>query len=364
MPLIKNVHDMEDSMKFRRPLAISAALALPLALAFAAPARATIPTRTLTVDTYNGDCGYGNDYNNDYICQAEGTAAVGLGSTLVLQFPNGGLFTHNSVTSATITSLDGITENLGTPSWDSYDSPESITIQIPKSFSFDFDTDSTNNGNDTIEITSNDGSGQMEEDVYANVVLERATAAPENVTAKRSGSTSANISWQPPADLGNVDISKYKVSRSNTSGSWSAYVSNSTTSFTFNYLTAGAGYTLSVQAIPVVPVGSSPTVSVSVPGQTYNAGPVTHFSVWRNNDSSATMTWSPPATTGGKTISGYKVARDGLDTAGHTFSKVVSASTRNFTMNYLVQGRTYNLSVQPVYGTSNGPAAKGGAYIG
>lgn len=367
MPVVKNVHEMEDPMRFRRPLALSAALALPLALLAAAPAHASIPTQYLTVDADNGDCGYGSDYNSTTDCQAEGTADVSPGSTLVIQFPNEGLFTHNSVTSATITAPNGISEDLGTPAWDSYDSPQTITVHMPTSFSYDFDYDSTNNGTDTILITSNDGSGtsEGEEDVYANVVLLRAPASPGNVTAKRSGSTSATISWVEPADLGNAAIAKYKVTRSNSSGTWSTYVSSATRSFTFNYLTAGAGYTLSVQAIPnVAGLGNSPVTSVSVPGQTYNAGPATHFAVYRQNDGAAQMVWSAPATTGGKTISGYRVARDGYDTAGHTFSKVVSASTHYFTMNYLVQGRTYNLSVQPVYGISYGPTAKGGAYIG
>jgi glucose/arabinose dehydrogenase len=72
----------------------------------------------------------------------------------------------------------------------------------------------------------------------------------------------------------------------------------------------------------------------------------------------ATITWAPPAATGGQPITGYRVSRDGVDSAGEgAYTTVVAASARSFTMTRLVTGRSYTLSVQAVTAAGDGAAA-------
>lgn len=48
--------------------------------------------------------------------------------------------------------------------------------------------------------------------------------------------------------------------------------------------------------------------------------------------SSAKLVWGPPVSTGGRVITGYRVARDGSDTGGYgAFTTVVEATVREFT---------------------------------
>ncbi len=73
---------------------------------------------------------------------------------------------------------------------------------------------------------------------------------------------------------------------------------------------------------------------------------------------SATVTWQPPAQTGGTRVTGYRLARDGVDSTGYgAYTTTVAASLRSFTFTELVPGRTYNLSVAAVNARGAGVAA-------
>jgi hypothetical protein len=82
--------------------------------------------------------------------------------------------------------------------------------------------------------------------------------------------------------------------------------------------------------------------------------------VRQSGPSSATISWSRPTTVGGSSLTGYRVSRDGTDSAGDgPFTTTVSATTTSFTMTRLVPGRTYTLGVAASNSAATGPVVSG-----
>lgn len=86
----------------------------------------------------------------------------------------------------------------------------------------------------------------------------------------------------------------------------------------------------------------------------------TSVTVRQSDATSATVTWSPPTSAGASTVTGYRVSRDGTDSAGAgPLATTVSAATRTLTLSRLVPGRTYELRVAAVNAAATGPAGGG-----
>lgn len=74
--------------------------------------------------------------------------------------------------------------------------------------------------------------------------------------------------------------------------------------------------------------------------------------------STATLSWTPPASDGASPITGYDVARDGVDTSGQgAWSHIYPGDRRSSTLTKLAPGNTYNLSVRAVNADGKGPPA-------
>lgn len=156
------------------------------------------------------------------------------------------------------------------------------------------------------------------------------TAAAVVVAADQ---TSAVLSWQPPQRSGTTPISGYEVQRS---GAPVVTLPATAREFTFTGLPRGASITFTVTARNATGPGRSATVTVvtaTVPGparigqaRSGRAGdPVT-----------ATATWAPPASDGGRPIIGYRVLGLRYNAAGTVVTRVRSrlrpASHRSYRM--------------------------------
>lgn len=89
------------------------------------------------------------------------------------------------------------------------------------------------------------------------------------------------------------------------------------------------------------------------------ASPVS-YTLSQTAGGTATMTWQPPAVPAGQTITGYRVSRDGVDSAGQgAYAGTVAATIRTFSMTRLVPGQTYTLAVQAITAAGPGLPATG-----
>lgn len=185
-------------------------------------------------------------------------------------------------------------------------------------------------------------------------------SAPTSAAATRDDATaSATLTWQAPTATGGSAITGYRVSRDGTDsagrGPWSGAVSVGTTSFQFTRLVPGTTYVLSVQAVNAVgrSVAASVPVVLGVP-----SAPTAVAMTKDDSARTATVTWGEPTSTGGSTITGYRVSRDGTDSTGKgPYTADVAATVRSLTFTSLVAGRTYALTVVAVNARGPGDAS-------
>lgn len=118
-----------------------------------------------------------------------------------------------------------------------------------------------------------------------------------------------------------------------------------------------------IDLITRIPVDLRPDTE---PAATMPAGSPRAVVAARTGQNAAKVTWSDPTPPKGHTIVGYRVARNGVDTyGGGAYAKTLGAAAHSFTMNYLVLGNTYTLSVQALYsGGTKSAAASAPVFIG
>jgi putative cell wall-binding protein len=165
--------------------------------------------------------------------------------------------------------------------------------------------------------------------------------APTGVTAT-PGDGSATVTWTPPASDGGTAITSYRINVQ--PGTLFANAGPSDTSVSFTGLTNGVAVSFTVKAyndigpsaasLPsneVTPAGSGGTVTVPSEPTTVTA---------TAGDSSATITWSPPASDGGSPITSYRIT--GRNT---TAEKVVGGSVTSVLFDGLTNGTPYKFKV-------------------
>ncbi len=131
-----------------------------------------------------------------------------------------------------------------------------------------------------------------------------APTAPRNLTAE-PGDTVVRITWEPPADNGGSALTGYQM-RGGLQTTWVSIPATETGPAIFPNLENGREYTFEVRAVN--DIGPGPIASV-------NATPRAAPSAPRNltvspRDTTATLTWGPPAEDGGSAITGYQYQVD------------------------------------------------------
>ena len=93
---------------------------------------------------------------------------------------------------------------------------------------------------------------------------------------------------------------------------------------------------------PTVTMAPVVTTARLTPGQSRVAVKSSWLGAW------STLSWVPPGDAGGLPITGYRVARDGVDArGGGRYSTVVPANARSLRFTLLRPGAVYHFSVQP-----------------
>jgi hypothetical protein len=215
----------------------------------------------------------------------------------------------------------------------------------------------------TVAAVNAQGTGVVAP-VRVSVLGPGLATAPTAVSVRPTTGGAASISWSPPTSPGTSPVTGYRVSRDGVDakggGLYSAVVSPSTRSFSMSSLVANRTYTVTVQAVTAAGHGALVGGQV-VPGSSAAISAPSLVSVQQVAAGQVTIAWKVPLVLGGKTVTGYRVARDGIDPAKTVaYSTVVPATQRSFTMNDLVAGRAYALAVQAVVSTGEVTPVSGG----
>ena len=173
--------------------------------------------------------------------------------------------------------------------------------------------------------------------------------APMNVTVT-AGNAGAKVTFTPPASNGGSAITGYTVT-SNPPGGTDSNAGSTELSHTITGLTNGTAYTFSVQAANVTGAGPVSAKSNSVTPFNANGLPSNVTAIAGNTE--AKVTFSPPASNGGRAITGYTVTSN---PPGGTDSNAGSTELSH-TVTGLTNGTAYTFSVQAANVAGTGPAS-------
>ncbi len=170
-------------------------------------------------------------------------------------------------------------------------------------------------------------------------------SAPQSVTAVPQGDgRSVLVSWSAPAEPGTSVVTGYQLSRLG-----AADLTTSATSLLVDGLDPGTSYSFALRAVNGSGAGAPATAfatTYSPPGAP--SGVTGTLDVGAG---SATLTWQPPASSGGVAVSGYEVAVDGDSWAS------LPAAARSHTFTGL-SGDRHTLAVRAVNSVGAGTAAE------
>jgi trimeric autotransporter adhesin len=207
----------------------------------------------------------------------------------------------------------------------------------------------------TVYATNAVGNGAPSAPPVSGTPEPVAPQAPTDVTAT-PGNATASVAFTPPANDGGSTISSYTVTAddSTTPANGGETASGATSAISVSGLTNGDSYTFTVTATNGVgtsaaSAASNAVVPLSVPGPPTNV-------IATAGNASASVAFTPPANTGGSTISSYTVTADDATTPANGGQTGTGASSP-ITVSGLMNGDTYTFTVTATSSVGTGLAS-------
>lgn len=208
-----------------------------------------------------------------------------------------------------------------------------------------------------VQVTATNAQG---ESPIAGVTFRMPTVPTAVSNVKVSNfptANSATLVWSPPASNGGFVVTGYKarISGPNNSnfGAWSTVGSRT---ITYGSLVKGATY--KVQVLAVNAAGEGPATIASFRQPTAPSAPTGLRLSGQPAPGKATVTWLPPASTGGSPVIKYLVKLAAVSSSSSSTQEVTSFTAANsagvkagpvsVTLSGLVKGKTYKVQVTAV----------------
>lgn len=183
---------------------------------------------------------------------------------------------------------------------------------------------------------------------------------PMNLMARAASTTQINLSWSPPANLGGLLITGYKIDRSTNGGSaWSTVVystGNAQTTYSNTGLVPGTTYWYRVSAITIILTSApSNTASATTLSPVTPPGAPTGL-VASGSNSQVMISWQAPSSSGGAAITSYNIYR-GTSPGGEggVPLTIVSGSARSYADTSVANGQAYYYTVSASNSAGEGP---------
>ncbi len=221
----------------------------------------------------------------------------------------------------------------------------------------------------TVTAVNAVGEGPPSAEVTATPKASAGPTVPAPPVSLRavSGDASATVTWTPPASDGGSPITGYNVYAGTTAGGESTTPVNAkplppgTTSDLVSGLTNGTAYFFTITAVNAVgesgPSAEVSTTPAAVSGATAPSAPL-HLKAKPGNHK-VTLTWEPPASDGGSTVTGYDV----YELCGYGPEKLanplpLSAEPTSYTVTGLANGVSCRFTVKAINAVGISPASK------
>ncbi len=208
----------------------------------------------------------------------------------------------------------------------------------------------TNGTSYTFSVTATNASGTgSPSDASSSITPSTTPSAPTSVSATIAVDEQSVVSWSAPASTGGATITGYTVT-SSPDGRTCAWTTGPL-SCTVTGLTNGTSYVFSVTATNVSGTGIASGASSSITPSRTPGAPTSVYATTAANAQSV-VSWLPPASTGGATITGYTVTSI---PGGHTC--VWATGPLSCTVTGLTNGTSYIFRVTATNASGTGNAS-------
>ena len=171
---------------------------------------------------------------------------------------------------------------------------------------------------------------------------------PRDLDAELQGNGDFRVSWKAPNYAGTSPITKYKLTW--TVGDSSATSTIETTGLLYDITSPSLGETYALTLVAINAVGSGPaaTLNAVVPSP---PGKVANLAVQMSGED-LSVSWSAPSYSGTTQLSGYVVS---WVTGSTNTSKTLRADTTTYSIEEVVRGNTYTVTVSAKNSVGAGP---------